>query len=442
MLCSRIEKSVQLVRQSRRARILCHYDPDGAAAAAILVKTLSRLHKDFHLTLSSVMDETTLSNLREEGNDLTIVADMGSGQLDILEKRNGTVIVLDHHKPRGDSEKVVHVNPHLAGLDGVRDVCGASLALAFSIAMDEANWDLAGIAMAGAIGDRQHVDGFVGLNAELFKEAVARKVLIQEKMLSLREMPLADALSRSLSPYLVGLTGRPEACTEFLDSLGIDPQESARNLQAKERRGLASVLAIRMLKQGAQPEAMRTLVDEKFWIPERGIYAEEMSALINSCSRLKREGLGVSLALGDMDSLKEAELLREEYFGQIIKYLHDLEKGMFTKTRVQFFYCPEPTLAGAVAGIGMQYFFDGRMPAVGLSVLEKSTRISSRGNRRLVAQGLDLSSALSEAATEVDGQGGGHNIAAGATIPKGTEEKFLSVLDEIVDRQLKSKAPT
>jgi single-stranded-DNA-specific exonuclease len=431
---------VQLLERSRRARILCHYDPDGAAAAATIAKTLIRGGKEFHITLSSVLDEELLSKFKEEGNDLTIVADMGSGQLDMLERLEGGTIVLDHHKPHGDSEKVVHVNPHLAGIDGVREVCGASMAWIFSMVVDEANWDLAGIAMAGAIGDRQHVDGFIGLNSELFKEAEARKVLVKERMLSLRDMPLADALSRSLSPYIVGLTGRREACVDFINSLGLDSEVSPRKLPAKERRTLTSMLAIRMMKQGAQPEAIRTLVEEKYWIPERGIYAEEMSALINSCSRLGREGLGVSLAIGDGGALREAEVLRDDYFRQIIGYLHELEKGMFTKKRIQFFYCPEPTLAGAVAGIGMQYYFNGEMPSVGFSVLEKATKVSSRGNRQLVARGLDLSSAMNEAAAEVGGQGGGHNIAAGATIPKGKEEKFISLVDDIVDRQLKVKA--
>jgi len=438
-LLSRIEQGVQLLESARRARILCHYDPDGAAAAATIAKTLSRKGKEFHVTLSSVLDEESLSKFKEEGNDLTIVADMGSGQLEMLERLNGRTVVLDHHKPHGDSEKIVHVNPHLIGLDGVREVCGASLAWIFSLAVDETNWNLAGIAMAGAIGDRQHVDGFTGLNAELFKEAESREVLVKERMLSLRDMPLADALSRSLSPYLVGLTGRREACVDFANSLGMDPDVSPRKLPAKDRRILTSMLAIRLLRQGAQPEAIRTLVEEKYWMPERGIYVEEMSALINSCSRMGREGLGVSLALGDTGALKEAEVLRDSYFKQIIGYLHDLEKGMFKKKCVQFFYCPEPTLAGAVAGIGMQYYFNGDMPVIGFSVLDKTTKVSSRGNRRLVAKGLDLSSAMNEAAAEVGGQGGGHNIAAGATIPKGKEEKFVALVDEIAERQMKTK---
>ena len=36
----------------------------------------------------------------------------------------------------------------------------------------------------------------------------------------------------------------------------------------------------------------------------------------------------------------------------------------------------------------------------------------------------------------VGGYGGGHNIAAGATIPRGTEEKFLDAVDDMVLAQL------
>ncbi len=435
----RIGRAVRLLERTGRSRILCHYDPDGAAAAAILAKTLARKGIEFQITLSASMDENTLSKLSGESSGMTIIADMGSSHLERLEEFDGGVLVLDHHQPKGDSEKVVHVNPHVAKIDGTREVCGASLALMLSIAVDESNWDMAGIAMAGAIGDRQHVGGFDGLNSLLFQDAVNRKVLIQERQLSLRDLPLADALAHSLSPYFVGLTGRSEKCVEFLGGLGIEADASLRKLEANERRSLITGLAIRLIRQGTQPEAMRTLVDEKYWIPQYGLYAEELSAYVNSCSRLGHEGLGVCVALGDKASLREAEGLREDYFNQIIKYLHELEKGMFTRKHLQFFYCPEPTLAGAVAGIGMQYFFDGKKPVLAFSVLEDTTKVSSRATRRLVSQGLNLAVALSEAASMVEGRGGGHNIAAGANIAKGKEEKFLSLLDEIISTQLKIK---
>jgi nanoRNase/pAp phosphatase (c-di-AMP/oligoRNAs hydrolase) len=49
---------------------------------------------------------------------------------------------------------------------------------------------------------------------------------------------------------------------------------------------------------------------------------------------------------------------------------------------------------------------------------------------------VDLAVALRDAAAEVDGNGGGHNIASGATVPKGKEDKFLALVDEGIGRQL------
>ncbi|MCP1391914.1 MAG: phosphoesterase, partial [Methanothrix harundinacea] len=50
--------------------------------------------------------------------------------------------------------------------------------------------------------------------------------------------------------------------------------------------------------------------------------------------------------------------------------------------------------------------------------------------------GLDLSVALREGAEKVGGNGGGHSVASGASIPIGTEEEFIKHVDQVVGRQL------
>jgi RecJ-like exonuclease len=52
---------------------------------------------------------------------------------------------------------------------------------------------------------------------------------------------------------------------------------------------------------------------------------------------------------------------------------------------------------------------------------------------------MDLSVAIRSAAEKVGGVGGGHNIAAGATIPEKRKEEFLDALDSIVGNQLTSR---
>ena len=80
---------------------------------------------------------------------------------------------------------------------------------------------------------------------------------------------------------------------------------------------------------------------------------------------------------------------------------------------------------------------DSNLPLVGFAYTENGdVKASARTTHALVDKGLDLSSALRDAAKELNGVGGGHNIAAGATIPKGKEEEFLDILEKEIKDQL------
>jgi len=43
---------------------------------------------------------------------------------------------------------------------------------------------------------------------------------------------------------------------------------------------------------------------------------------------------------------------------------------------------------------------------------------------------------LKKASEMVGGFGGGHKVAAGATIPKGKEEEFLDIVEDLVSSQI------
>lgn len=441
-LLKRASAGIPLVERASHVRLFCHYDPDGATSAAVLAQALLRMGKSFHATMSTQINKADVTRLNEEANELTIVADMGSAQLDLVEALEGAAIVLDHHRPLRDSDTVVHVNPHLFGINGTHGACGATTSLLFSLALDERNWDLAGVAVAGAIGDRQHVGGFDGLNAPLIEEAVARGAIERERQPFLRDLPLAEALASSISPFFVGLSGSRERAAEFFRTLKIDPEARVRGLAGEEVRRLVSHLAARLLQQGAMPDSVETVVDDKYWIPRQEVHADELSAYINACSRLDAQGLAMALCFGDREAFTRAEEIRRAYTERMLGYLGALaDRGPVEKTHIQFFHCDEPTLAGSIAGTGMQYFLDQTRPVIGLSVTDGSAKVSARGTKYLVARGLDLAAAMREAARSVDGVGGGHDVASGATVPKGKEEAFLALVDEIVGRQLSSAKP-
>jgi len=350
-LLDRMRNAAALVESASRVRIFCHYDPDGTTSAAILVRAMMRRGKRIHASMAHALDRAAAARLREETNELLIVSDMGSGQLDLLEGLPYPVVVLDHHKPIRDSETIAHINPHLDGVDGAREMCGATTTWLFTLILDERNWDLAGPALAGAIGDKQAVGGFLGVNAALFAEAVDRKVVVPERRLALRDLPLGRALAVSIDPYFRGLSGRPDAAAAFLQAAGFDPEATVRQIDTTGRRKLASVLALRLVEQGATPEALDVLVADRFWIEPDQMYAQDLEAYVNSCDRLEQEGLGMAVCLGDREATAKAEKLLEEYTAKVLGYLVSLESaGLFPKKHIQFFYCDDASLAGVVAG--------------------------------------------------------------------------------------------
>ncbi|MDO8056941.1 MAG: DHH family phosphoesterase, partial [Candidatus Hermodarchaeota archaeon] len=65
-------------------------------------------------------------------------------------------------------------------------------------------------------------------------------------------------------------------------------------------------------------------------------------------------------------------------------------------------------------------------------------KVSARTTRRIVEAGADLGEAMNLAAAEIGSgsEGGGHNIAAGATIPRGQEQRFLEIVERVLRKQL------
>ncbi len=75
------------------------------------------------------------------------------------------------------------------------------------------------------------------------------------------------------------------------------------------------------------------------------------------------------------------------------------------------------------------------MPLLAFARAEDGVKVSARSPRHLVRRGLNLAEIMKRAAASVGGEGGGHNVAAGATIPEGSEDEFLQIVDRMVKEQ-------
>jgi RecJ-like exonuclease len=196
---------------------------------------------------------------------------------------------------------------------------------------------------------------------------------------------------------------------------------------------------MRLLRQGATPEAIQDFVTERYWLYDWDMYADELTSHFNACSRQEDQATGLAMALGDKGAKETAAAHRLKHQEWIIENLRKLEADPpESKKHIQFFYTSESSYAGVLAGLGTLYFFDDTKATFGIHKNGGNLNVSARAPRSLVEAGVNLGVACRDAGEAVGGTGGGHDIAAGATVPSKREKKFLTELDRILKEQLAS----
>jgi single-stranded-DNA-specific exonuclease len=436
-----------LLAHPGRWRIIYHYDGDGIASATAAVRALQRLGYGYQATPLQGVERRTMQEILRGTHGPVLVVDTGATWLDLYGPHPHPVIVLDHHKygsapvPPELPAHVAFVNPLDWGVDGMTEMCAATLTWLFTIFLDPRNWDNAAWGLSGAIADRQHQNGFKGLNARLVDEAIQRSLVQRRRRLALFGPSVREALVRSIDPYFVGLAGRPTEVGRLLGSLALDPNRPLSGLDPTEERRLTQTLLSRLVQQKVRPEFVELLTQDGYFLPSWGMDAQELSNLQNACGRVGTPGVGIALALGDPHALEVARTAEEAWRTGILEGMKRVEeKGVNSLRSIQWFESGETTLAGTQAGLAMNYLLDPRRPVFVFSASGPSLKISGRGTVWLVGQGLDLSTVCRAAAEHVGGEGGGHRVAAGATIPIDRRDPFLAEVDRLVGAQLPAVA--
>ena len=443
-LLERAAHGAKVIRDlPNEARILArsHYDTDGLTAAAVVTLALSRAKKRFRMGISRDQSPEFFRSFAKEEPQAIVVSDFGSGSVDVLESYRVPTVILDHHVPQkdGTSGPFVHVNAHLLGVNGTTEASASTVAFAFAIGLAESNWDLAGIALTGAHGDRQHVPRFSGWNEWVMEGAKKRGVVVEKPGPRLPEVPLVEALSESIDPFFRGLAGDRGATQQFLKGLRIDPAKTLGQLDAEQHPKLASALAVHLAKQGSLEESIKEFLGPRLMVARLGLPMEELSDLCNACGREEEPEEGVSLLLGDRESLGKARVHAQKYRRKILEGLLTLDrKPPREHDAIRSFEGLEPQYVGQVCGLAMVHLAGKDKPLLGyaLDPKDQKFKFSGRGTASLIAKGLNLAAGMGEAASRVGGHGGGHPIASGATVPKDRLEEFLGALDAIVAKQL------
>jgi RecJ-like exonuclease len=422
---SRCEEAREAIFRMRQPLVAHHYDCDGISSGAIVAGSLEKAGKRFSTKSVRKLDEAFLSSIAQEPE--IIFVDLGSSTAEI-ERLSGSVVVIDHHQQKTDTH--LQANPHGFGFDGGTDLSAAGCAyFVFR--------DFVELGIVGAVGDVQQP--LRSLNELMLQQAVSSGAISVEKDILLfgrNSRPLKQFLLYADEPYLPGITGQEDACGSLLQELGIPQKDGERwrtysDLSFDEKRSLVSSLA-ELLAMRSSPEAASRLVGDTYnlhHMPQGTLLrdASEFSTLLNACGRNGQPGLGVSVCLRRAGAYDEAQALLAEHRKNLragiefaLKNTADLGKFLLLDAR--------GVIADSIIGVvaGMLYAGSRQKPILALSLeAPGKIKLSARGTRKLVEGGLNLGKTLSECCAQVGGAGGGHNIAAGATIPEERLDGFL-----------------
>lgn len=448
-MSSRVRAAASALRATEGlVRIVVDSDADGLSAGAILVRALTRQKRRFHLTALRGLDRAVADGLAGESPKVLITCDLGSGQADLLSPiaDSGTlVIILDHHVPvlPRDDGRFFQINGHLHGVDGTLELCGASTSFLFALALDTRNFDLVALAVAGAIGDRQHVGGFRGALRRIVEAGEKAGHFQVVKGLNLDGEDVLDALVRSNDPFLPGITGDEAQARRLLREVAVRPDTAVSKIPQDEARALASRLVALLLEHHVEPVYAEEVTTERVVLGGDVSTVKELQALVNSAGRSGEPSIAIAVALGEAKARERARALADEYRRQVRAGLLKLAANPPKKLNaVQFFDIDNPLVAAAVAGLGIIYLFDPALPVVSFTPTpDGGWKVSTRATRAQLSRGVDFSVAARRAAEAVGGRGGGHPVASGATIPHDGRERFLALIDSMVAEQLKAGTP-
>ncbi|CAJ37237.1 single-stranded-DNA-specific exonuclease RecJ [Methanocella arvoryzae] len=452
------ERCADLIKKSDELLVVSHIDADGLTSAGIICTALQRLGKGYDTRFVKKLDAEALKQIAAIAGKRTVIfTDLGSGAIDQINELGLTAVIADHHQPK-PSDYPYHLNPHLVGLNGATDISGSGVTFLLALKLGP-NEDLSSLAIVGAVGDLQDMrtNALVGVNRQILTLGVSGGYLSFEKDIKLfgrQTRPVYKLLQYCSDPYMPGLSGCEEACVTFLENAGIPVKaESWRrwiDLSRDEKTRVISSLFQHCMACGMPSHKIQRLVGEVYTLckEEPGTEmrdASEFSTLLNATARYEYAETGLAICTGDRgEAFHYARDLLEQHRRNLVNGLNYVsDHGVTRLNNVQYFDARSEireTIVGIIAGMSSSLDCVSRgMPIVGLATSTEGIKVSARGNHDLIMRGLNLARAISEAAAAVGGAGGGHDIAAGATIPAGKEVEFMALLDQKIGEQIKSK---
>lgn len=459
-LAERASLCADRLRESTSVLLVSHIDADGLTSAAIATQALRRESIPHQVAFCRQLDEAELERIAATDHETVLFTDFGSGQIEHIQRHEEagafTAVVVDHHQI-GDGDVEHHLNPLLEGINGSTELSGAGSAYVLARALSDDNTDLAGLAVIGAVGDMQDATGeLIGANRAIVQEGIDAGVLKTATDLALygkQTRPLPKLLEYSSEMRIPGVSSNPAGARRFLEDLDIELKDDEgwrtwSDLSIEEKQHITSSIVRLGVQAGVDASEINDLVGTAYELlnEAEGTQlrdASEFSTLLNSTARYDRADVGLAVCLGDREeAYRRAKILLRSHRENLATGLRwVVSNGVTVEEHIQWFDAGtniRETIVGIIAGMALgENGISRSMPIIAFADKEDeaNVKVSARATHALTGKGLDLSVVMTEAAAAVGGEGGGHNVAAGATIPDGAREEFLRRADELVGSQ-------
>ena len=452
------DKISDAIKSKKSILVTTHIDCDGITSGSIITKALIRQGANCTVRTTNEFSQNLIERLKKEEKRLHVITDLAGGFAKNLDDSIGdNWVVLDHHQiPDEEIDNQNVINAWKFDIDGGTEICAGGMAYLASTALNKDNKDLSGIAVVSALGDRQDQGtkkSFLGKNQEIVKTAKELGLVdinLDLLLVGRETRPIPDALAFTSQPFIEGLTWNRDACLAILNSAGIELKDGARwrvtsDLDQDEKRNI--IEGITKFAQGKNStEIMDELIGYTYTFPredKRSFLRDcrEFSTMLNSCGRIGKSGVGISICMGDRNKmLQEGEKILVEYRGMIREYMNVLgnerwrtnsdencvmvnAEGLVPETMTG-------TISSLIAGSPKNI---GKIVILRTDSSEGTVKFSSRKSISCKSD-VNLSDLMRKGAKKFDGVGGGHDAAAGAKITKDKLDGFLDYLESNVTK--------
>ena len=445
----RVARVAKGIIKGKNVKVLAQFDADGITSAAILTKALMREDAVFEVKILKQLTSQIIADLKVTDKDVLILADFGSGQLellkDVLDKTQ--VIVLDHHETSEFSHmNLFHVNPLLSGED---EMSASIVCYLFAKYLNLKNVDLVDIAIIGAAADEADEKWeFKGLIKKVLEEGeLIGKISVVRglRLYGRNTRPIYKSLAFTFDPFIPGISGSESQAVQFLSDLSIPVKDGTewrklKDLTIDEQQRLASAIIVERLKSEEDAADIFGDIHTLFGRPEELQDVREFGTLINACGRTGNHDIAVRILLGDYSVMDRCWDVMEKYRGMIADGLNwvrnneakivKLPGGNFILARSSIPEVVIGTVCSIVINSGM---VDTSKPLFGMAHTEDGRmKVSGRVSKAL--KEINLKDIISTIVESIGGEGGGHPSAAGAYIPIDRESDFVRLVGGSVEK--------